>query len=123
MVSQGWPIRSLGRVTSGWNEKLQSALDLGYEGMRVSGSVFWIASNHREDFCEYEAELDRSLADQKMIVLCTHPLQASRAVDVLDVARAHQRTTVRRNGDWEFLETPQLRQAKQGGSMVRLKFC
>ena len=69
------------------------------------------------------AELDRSLADQKMIVLCTHLLQASRAVDVLDVARAHQRTTVRRNGDWEFLETPQLRQAKQEGSMVRLKFC
>ena len=69
------------------------------------------------------AELDRSLSDQKMIVLCTYPLQASRAVDVLDAARAHQCTTVRQNGDWEFLETPELRQAKQKGSIDRLKFC
>jgi DNA-binding CsgD family transcriptional regulator len=34
-------------------------------------------------------------------------------VDVLDVARAHQCSTARRNGQWEFLETPELRQAKQ----------
>src|ERR1700682_2545152 len=48
-----------------------------------------------------------------MNVLCTYSLQASRAVDVLDVARAHQYSIARRNHDWEFLETPELRQAKQ----------
>jgi DNA-binding NarL/FixJ family response regulator len=32
---------------------------------------------------------------------------------MLDVARAHQFTIARRNGDWEFLETPELKQAKQ----------
>jgi DNA-binding CsgD family transcriptional regulator len=36
-----------------------------------------------------------------------------RAADVLDVARALQCTTTRRNGDWEFLETPELTQAKR----------
>jgi DNA-binding CsgD family transcriptional regulator len=30
----------------------------------------------------------------------------------LDVARAHQICIARRNGDWEFLETPELKQAK-----------
>jgi hypothetical protein len=48
-----------------------------------------------------------------MIVLCTYSLQASRAMDILDVARAHQCTIARRNGDWEFLETPELTQAKR----------
>jgi DNA-binding CsgD family transcriptional regulator len=48
-----------------------------------------------------------------MIVLCTYSLQASRAVDMLDVARAHQCSITRRNGDWEFLESPELAQAKQ----------
>jgi hypothetical protein len=48
-----------------------------------------------------------------MIVLCTYSLQASRAVDILDVARAHQCSTARCNGVWEFLETPELRQARQ----------
>ncbi len=103
----------LQRLTGGWNEKLRGALAKGYDGMRVSGNAFWIATNHWKAFCEYEQELDRSLAGQKMIVLCTYSLQASRAVDVLDVARAHQCSTARRNGQWEFLETPDLRQAKE----------
>ena len=82
--------------TGGWNEKLRGALAKGYDGMRVSGNAFWIATNHWKAFCEYEQELDRSLAGQKMIVLCTYSLQASRAVDVLDV-RAH--TNVRQRGE------------------------
>jgi DNA-binding CsgD family transcriptional regulator len=32
---------------------------------------------------------------------------------MLDVARAHQCTTTRRNGDWEFSETPERTQAKR----------
>ena len=34
------------------------------------------------------------------------------AVDILDVARAHQFTIARRNGEWEFMETPELKRAK-----------
>lgn len=103
----------LQRITGGWSEKLRAALAKGFDGMRVSGNAFWIESNHWQAFCEYEHELDRSLAGQRMVVLCTYSLQASRAVDLLDVARAHQCCTARRNGDWEFLATPELRQARQ----------
>jgi len=103
----------LQRITGGWNEKLRGALAEGFDGMRVSGNAFWIESNHWQAFCEYEHELDRSLAGQRMVVLCTYSLQVSRAVDLLDVARAHNCCTARRNGDWEFLATPELRQAKQ----------
>jgi DNA-binding CsgD family transcriptional regulator len=103
----------LQRVTAGWQEKLNAALDNGYEGMRASGNAFWIETNHWKEFCDYEQELDRSLGGRKMIVLCSYSLQASRAVDLLDVARAHQFTITRRNGEWEFLETPELKEAKQ----------
>jgi len=103
----------LQRITGGWSEKLRGALARGFDGMRVSGNAFWIESNHWQAFCEYERELDRSLAGQRMVVLCTYSLQDSRAVDLLDVARAHNCCTARRNGDWEFLATPELRQAKQ----------
>jgi DNA-binding CsgD family transcriptional regulator len=81
--------------------------------MRLSGNAFWIGTKHWNEFCEYEEELDRSLAGQKMIVLCTYSLRASRAVDMLDVARAHQISIARRHGDWEFLETPELKRAKR----------
>jgi len=103
----------LQRITGGWNEKLNGALARGFDGMRVSGNAFWIESNHWQAFCEYERELDRSLAGQRMVVLCTYSLKSSRAVDLLDVARAHQCCTARRNGDWEFLATPELQRARQ----------
>jgi DNA-binding CsgD family transcriptional regulator len=101
------------RITGGWWAKLDDALRRGFDGLRISGNAFWIATNHWMEFCEYEQELDRSLADRKMIVACTYPLGASRGVDVLDVARAHQCTMALRNGDWEFLETPELKLAKR----------
>lgn len=101
------------RITGGWHEKLQVALDRGFEGIRISGNAFWLQSHHWKEFCEYEHELDESLHDRPMLVLCTYPLGASRAVDLLDVARAHQFTVARRHGQWEFLETPELKLAKQ----------
>jgi DNA-binding CsgD family transcriptional regulator len=102
----------LRRITGGWSEKLGSALAKGYEGMRVSGNAFWLQTNYWKEFCAYEHELDQSLAGEKMIVMCTYALRAIRAVDILDVARAHQFTIARRNGEWEFMETPELKRAK-----------
>jgi DNA-binding CsgD family transcriptional regulator len=48
-----------------------------------------------------------------MLVLCTYSLQASRAVDLLDVARTHNFSVARRSGRWEFLETPELASARR----------
>jgi DNA-binding CsgD family transcriptional regulator len=103
----------LQRITGGWQAKLDQALKRGFDGMRVSGNAFWIKTNYWKEFTEYEHELDRSLDDQKMIVMCTYSLQESRAVDILDVARAHQCSITRRNGEWEFLATPELKLARQ----------
>jgi DNA-binding CsgD family transcriptional regulator len=103
----------LQRITGGWHHKLRLALAKGYDGMRVSGNAFWIGTNHFQKFTEYEHELDRSLAGQKMVVLCTYSLSESRVVDLLDVARAHQFTITRRCGGWEFLETPGRKHTKQ----------
>jgi DNA-binding CsgD family transcriptional regulator len=102
---------NLRRITGGWSEKLSSALAKGHEGMRVSGNAFWLETNHWKEFCVYEHELDQSVAGQKMLVMCTYSLGATKAVDILDVARAHQLSIARRNGEWEFLETPELKQA------------
>jgi DNA-binding CsgD family transcriptional regulator len=101
------------KITSGWHEKLQFALNKGFDGLRISGNAFWIEHNRWTEFREYERELDDSLEDRPMLVLCTYSLSASRAVDVLDVARTHQFSIARRQGQWEFLETPELKQAKR----------
>ena len=101
------------RITRGWHEKLQFALDKGFEGLRISGNAFWIEDNRWNEFREYEKELDESLENRPMLVLCTYSLGASSAVDVLDVSRAHQFTVALRQGQWEFSETPELKQANR----------
>lgn len=101
------------RITGGWHAKLDEALARGFEGMRVSGNAFWFETSLWKTFREYEAELDRSLAGRRMIVLCTYCLEASRAVDVLGVARTHNFSIAKRDGRWEFLETQELAEAKR----------
>ena len=108
----------LRRIIDGWNDKLGKALARGFDGMRVSGNAFWNASNYWTEFSAYEQQLDETLAGQKMIALCTYALRTSRAMDILDVARAHQCSVARRNGEWEFVESPGLKQAKQ--EIIRL---
>jgi PAS domain-containing protein len=103
----------LRRITGGWDQKLAGALASGHAGLRVSGNAFWLASEHWKDFGAYEQELETCIAGRPMIVLCTYPLAASRAADVLEVARAHQVTLARRNRVWEVVETPELKQAKE----------
>jgi len=104
---------NLERIVRGWDEKLRGALAKGRDGMRVSGNAFWIGTEHWTAFCEYEHNLNRTLAGKKMLVLCTYSLPDSSAVDILDMARTHQCSMTRRNGDWEFLATPELRRAQQ----------
>ena len=67
--------------------------------MRVSGNAFWFEANLWEEFSEYEQEVNGALTEQKMIAMCTYSLKDSRAVDLLNVARAQDFTIARRNGE------------------------
>ncbi|HTE66316.1 MAG TPA: MEDS domain-containing protein, partial [Candidatus Binatia bacterium] len=102
----------LRRVTAAWNDKLARALSRGYPGMRVSGSTAWFQKKDWQDFFEYEEQINGSIAGLRMTVLCTYPLVASAATELLDVVRTHQFAIAKRQGTWEVVETPQLRQAK-----------
>ena len=93
-----------------WRAKLLHALDRGYEGLRGSGNA-WLAGSHTKQFYEHERALALELEDQPMLAMGTYELGPSRAVDVLDVVRVHQLTIARRHGDWQFMETPELKQA------------
>jgi PAS domain S-box-containing protein len=116
-VGEEWYLKddtfNLERVISAWNEKLEQALARGYEGMRVSGDTCWLRKKDWQDFCAYENHLNESISDQAMTVLCTYPLAKSGAAEILDVARTHQFCLIRRSGNWEVIETPEIKLAKR----------
>src|SRR6266550_3422568 len=103
---------NLERVTKAWDAKLKRALARGYDGMRVSGDTFWLAEKDWKDFCAYEKQLNDSITDQPMTVLCTYPLAKSGADEVLDVVQCHQFAIARRQGEWEVIQSPEPIQAR-----------
>jgi C4-dicarboxylate-specific signal transduction histidine kinase len=102
----------LKRVISGWNEKLTSASARGYVGVRVTGDTAWLEKKDWKDFCEYEDSLNQAIAGQRLAVLCTYPLAACGAAEILDVVRTHQFAVTKRRGSWDVIETAGHKQAK-----------
>ena len=102
----------LNRVIGGWNEKLALASARGYAGVRVTGDTAWLEKKDWKNFCEYEESLNQAIANQRMAVLCTYPLAACGAAEILDVVRTHQFAVTKRRGSWDVIETAGHKQAK-----------
>src|SRR5579862_1384185 len=102
----------LEKVTRGWKQKIERALNGGYAGLRLSADTAWLDKRDWKQFSEYEKEVNDSILDTPMLALCTYPLPGSAAVEILDVTRTHQFALARRNKEWEVVETSELKQAK-----------
>jgi PAS domain S-box-containing protein len=100
------------RVLQSWREKINRTSANGYAGLRGSGDGGWVQSEDWIAFREYEKQVNALLADQRSIILCTYPLAASPGDQVFDVAHIHEVAVARRNGTWETIEVPALREAK-----------
>src|SRR5882724_5981429 len=114
--ARDWYLRDgmfdLNRVINGWTEKLASASARGYAGVRVTGDTAWLEKRDWNDFGEYEDSLNQAIANQRLTVLCTYPLAACGAAEILDVVRTHQFAVTKRRGSWDVIETAGHKQAK-----------
>src|SRR5229473_6476303 len=100
------------RVADRFKKKLNEALARGYAGMRVNGSPAWLSNAGPKELHKFEAELDKLFPHERTIASCGYPLATIGADEIFDVVRTHQFAIARRQGEWEVLETPELRQAK-----------
>jgi PAS domain S-box-containing protein len=78
----------------------------------VAGDTAWLENKNWKDFCEYEESLNQAVAGQRLAVLCTCPLAACGAAEILDVVRTHQFAVTKRRGGWDVIETAGHKQAK-----------
>jgi PAS domain S-box-containing protein len=100
------------RVLQSWREKINRTAANGYVGLRASGDGGWVQNGDWMAFREYEMQVNAMVANQRGIVLCTYPLATSPGDRIFDVACIHEVAVARRNGRWEMVETPDLKQAK-----------
>jgi PAS domain S-box-containing protein len=100
------------RVFQGWVDKLTAALHRGFEGLRLSGNMFWLQKSLWKDFSDYEATIDRVIGQYRMLALCAYSLEKCGVFEVMDVVRNHQFTLIRQGRKWEILQSMQ-RQAAE----------
>jgi signal transduction histidine kinase len=98
---------------SGWIEREQRALALGYQGLRLTGNTYWLERKDWKGFVEYESRVTETFANHRIIGLCSYCLDRCRPEDVLDVVRNHQFALARREGEWHLLESASLQLAKR----------
>jgi C4-dicarboxylate-specific signal transduction histidine kinase len=102
----------LNRTLAGWIATLGRASARGYVGVRLAADTAWLESKHWKDFCEYEDSVNGAIANQTFAALCTYPLAACGAGEILDVVRTHQFAVTKRRGGWDIIETAGHKQAK-----------
>jgi hypothetical protein len=109
------------QVARGLDERLARVTANGHAGVRVTGDMSWLVEQESrphcqfklwKDCCEHEDGVNGFIANKRMAGLCTYPLTACGASEIMDVVRTHQFAIARRQGVWEVVETSTLKQAK-----------
>ena len=110
LVLEGAPT-DLRRLMGRFHDKLAEALAKGHTGLRVTCNGC-LEKRDPESYRDHENELNQSVAAQRMMVLCTYAIARSSAAELLDAMHAHQVCASMRSGDWQIVETPELKDAK-----------
>ncbi|WP_075583121.1 MEDS domain-containing protein [Caballeronia grimmiae] len=101
------------RVVQQWLDYEKAALQRGFDGVRVTGDTAWLDSSRWSDFARYEESLNSSLANAKILCLCTYCLDRCTASDSLDIVEAHSLALVCRKGGWTAAQIMPLADARQ----------
>lgn len=91
-----------------WLEKVDHALNSGYDGLRVVQDISWLKKEWK-NLIDYEEELDSLVENCRMISLCTSSSDQFDTNETMHLALNHLFTLVKKEGKWEKLENPRLK--------------
>lgn len=101
------------RVLNGWVDKLNKALEKGFDGLRLTGNTFWLEKENWRDFADYEDEVNKVIGNYKIIAICSYSMDKCGAAEVIDVVNTHQFALVKQAGEWNLIESSELKQTKE----------
>ncbi|RYG85503.1 MAG: hypothetical protein EON59_12055, partial [Alphaproteobacteria bacterium] len=95
----------VGPMVAFWHEKLAEALAHDHTGLSASGHTCWLQQRDWQAFMAYENYLNEVIAGRSISLLCTYPLSACKAGDLLDVVRAHEVALAKQDNHWSVIES------------------
>ena len=94
-------------------EKFLRAAEEGYCGLRTIGNLSWLKKSDWDNFADYEEKVDSAIGNCRIISMCAYSLDKCNATDIIDVVANHQFTLIKREGNWEQIESPRRRKAEE----------
>ena len=91
-------------VLAAWLSRLDEAIDRGFDGMRIAGSICRIDKALWPALNAYEQEANKSLGNRRVLAICSYPLEHCGASQIIDLMADHRSALVKRNGRWEDLQ-------------------
>jgi len=87
--AQDWFLRGgttfdFDRVAAAWYEKIASVLASGDAGLRVTGDAGWVDKKEWNVLIKWEDRLNEVVRNQPVVVVCSYPLAACGAPEILD---------------------------------------
>lgn len=93
------------KMIDGWFEKLNHAIECGYEGLRLAGNTSWLKKEEWDDYIDFEKKMEYNVDKYPIIALCSYPLQKCGATKIIDVIINHHFALIKRKGKWENIES------------------
>ena len=93
------------KVLQGWAQKHDSAVERGFDGLRLTGNTFWLQKKDWGKFADYEAVVNGVIGKYKMLAVCTYSLERCGASEILDVEHNHQFSLIKWKGNWKVFES------------------
>ena len=84
------------RVINYWIEKLNHALESGYEGMRLSGNTSWLEKKYWGYFVDYMGKMDNIIGEYRMIALGSYFTDKYSTAEIIEVASNHQFSLIKK---------------------------
>jgi PAS domain S-box-containing protein len=93
------------RVLTSLVSKLNTALERGFEGLRLTGNAFWIEKEDWQALTDYEATVNNVIGNYKMLAICTYSLDRCGTNEIIDVIINHRFALIKRSGKWEIIQS------------------
>jgi signal transduction histidine kinase len=100
------------RVLQSWDDQLEAATRRGFDGLRVTGSAFWLESPEWHGFMEYEATVNAVFQKHRKLAICTYSQSKCDALQIMDVISNHAFALVKRAGKWEVIQSAERRKVE-----------
>mgnify|MGYP006280559297 CR=1 FL=1 len=95
------------------NQYLQLAQKSKFEGIRLSGDVYWLKKEYLNEFLSYEAEIDKQIKNLNNLVFCTYPINKFIKAEVLNIALIHDFAIFKRKGELKVIKSSEQERLEQ----------